>query len=91
LEHKYDFNLGCLSNLELFESKIQHHFGTGKIRKVLGTYLARYDAFSSAQYKAYNDFEHFLRDNIQRKVESQFAALATDSQISISTHLAVGI
>ena len=24
LEHKYDFNLGYMSNLKLFESKIQH-------------------------------------------------------------------
>ena len=28
LEHKYDFNIGYLSNRKLFESKFSHHFGT---------------------------------------------------------------
>ena len=45
------------------------------------------DAFSTAQYKAYNDFEHFLRDNIQGKVENHFAALPPDERRLITAKI----
>ena len=93
LEHKYDFNLGYLSNLRLFESKIQHHFGTAVLesptyRDLMWRYeTEENDAFSSAQYKAYNDFEHFLRDNIQGKVENHFTTLPPDERRLITAKI----
>ena len=96
-EHKYDFNISYLSNYHLFISKIQHPFGTAVLQSPTYRDLqwkhetGKDDAFSTAQYQAYNEFEQFLQDNVQGAVDKQFSTLSSAERrlITVKTLLLI--